>query len=178
MVSSSGYRDRRPSRREIHEDKEMQKREAELSKREAALKEKQSIALQRERTKAAIAEDKARTRMEARYNKQLNKAQNYANAYVGMDGMYGYPQSPSVLGAMLWTVALFVFLFILDIAVGPIDDYFTTWLVSPINAGNPYVSSVLPLFSWWYIFLIVSGAVGVLILWRAVITSILYGRFD
>ena len=98
-------------------------------------------------------------------------AQNYSD--------YGYGNNPSVLASIIYTLILTVILLVIALFVGPVADFFSNWLVTdPLNAGNPYLSPVLPLFQWWYIFIFASWVVGVIGIWRSVFFSISYERVN
>jgi hypothetical protein len=102
------------------------------------------------------------------------RSNNYPSYYAPLAG---YPQSPSVLAAILYTIGLFVVLFVLVVALGPFIDFFSNWMMtSTLNVGNPYLPIAMDLFTWCYIFIGLVGAVGFIIIWRAVIQSIIYGR--
>jgi hypothetical protein len=91
-------------------------------------------------------------------------------------GMFMASQ-PSVLSSILFTIVLTVILLVVLLGLGPIVDWFSNWMLNdPLNAGNPYASGVLTLFSWVYLFIILSAGMGYFIIWKTVIYSLIYGR--
>ena len=108
---------------------------------------------------------------------KYRKRVEYAPATSPFENFVGQNNNPSLLASIVYSIVLFVVLFVINVAVGPIVDWFTVWLTTdPLNAGNPYVSGVLSLFSWWYIFILLTAGIGYFIIWKSAIISLIYGR--
>ena len=88
------------------------------------------------------------------------------------------PGSQPVLGAILQLIVLFALLAALVVAVGPVIDYFGAYVAALPADANPYKDAVLPLFPWSYAFIILTGFVGFVYVYRAVIRQIVYGRWN
>ena len=84
------------------------------------------------------------------------------------------PQSLTVLGAVIWSIITIFMLITALVTLGPTADWFTVWLMG--QTGNPYASIAMTMFSWWYIFILASGAVTFIVIWRAAIFNVEYGR--
>jgi hypothetical protein len=102
-----------------------------------------------------------------------------SNDYSGLSGMQFSNNNPSVLAAIIWTILLSVMLLVITLFLGPIADFFVNWLINdPLNAGNPYVTSAVAVFQWWYIFIFATWVIGVIMIWRAVFYSVSYERMS
>jgi hypothetical protein len=85
----------------------------------------------------------------------------------------------SVLASVIYTILLSIILLAITLFVGPVADFFVNWLLNdPLNAGNPYVTPVIAVFQWWYIFIFASWVIGVIMIWRAVFFNISYERVN
>jgi hypothetical protein len=101
-----------------------------------------------------------------------------SNDYPDLSGMSNINgQSTSVLASIIYTILLTIILLTIVLFVGPVADFFVNWLINdPLNAGNPYVSPVVAVFQWWYIFIFASWVVGMIMIWRSVFFNISYER--
>jgi len=92
--------------------------------------------------------------------------------------MYDYtspPHSLSVLGAIVWSIITIMILVVVVVVLGPIADWFSNWLMT--QNGNPYVPIALSMFSWWYIFIALAGVIAFVLIWKAAIFDVQYGRY-
>ena len=83
--------------------------------------------------------------------------------------------SPSVMGAILKTIIASVFAFIVLYTVGPfVDTFLSLYIALPANQGNPYMTTAVSLFQWFYIFVVLSWVVSLILIWRTVFYNIQY----
>jgi hypothetical protein len=82
----------------------------------------------------------------------------------------------TVQGAILGSIIGSVILLAIMVSLGPLVDFFQAWLMN--QPGNPYVSPILDLFPWIYIFIFLSWLVYIVAIWRAATATGSYGVYD
>lgn len=100
--------------------------------------------------------------------------QDYYPDLSGLNSFQFNTNNPSVIASIIYTILLTVILGVIAMFLGPVADYFSSWLMS--MPGNPYATPVLLLFSWWYILIMASWVVGVILIWRAVFFNLTFER--
>jgi hypothetical protein len=101
-------------------------------------------------------------------------SREYAPDLSGLNSFQFNGNNPSVIAAIVYTILLTIVLGVIAMFLGPVADYFSNFLMS--QPGNPYATPVLMLFSWWYILILASWVVGVILVWRAVFFNITFER--
>ena len=99
---------------------------------------------------------------------------NYTTVKYANDTPGGQP----VLGSILQLIVLFALLAAIVVAVGPVIDYFGFYVSALPADANPYKEAVMPLFPWAYAFIILTGIVGFVYVYRTIIRQITYSRWN
>jgi len=108
------------------------------------------------------------------YRRRRSSTVNYyTNVRYGQSSPGGQP----VLGAILQLIVLFALLAAIVVTVGPLIDYFSVYVSALPADADGYKNAVLPLYPWTYSFIVLTGVVGFVVVFRNVIRTIVYGRW-
>jgi sterol desaturase/sphingolipid hydroxylase (fatty acid hydroxylase superfamily) len=158
-------KDEREKIRKRREEREQKRMAESVAKVEAAEK----IRADKELSKHKMDLEYRRERQNMRYQRmdQRRAARSQRSFRSG---------APTVAGTVLGSMVGGVMLLAITVSCGPLIDYFQNWLLQ--QPGNPYVTPVLDLFSWIYIFIFLSWIVYIVVIYRAVTASLNYGVYD
>lgn len=84
--------------------------------------------------------------------------------------------SESVLEAIASVMIEIILLLICVIGFGPVMDYLAFTIAG--SPGNPYVSSIMPVFVWFYGIIVLAAVLDFIWIYKIVIRTVNYTRWD
>lgn len=88
------------------------------------------------------------------------------------------PGGQPVLGSILQLIVMLALLAAIVVCVGPVIDFFASYVNALPAGAAAYKNAVLPLYAWAYAFIALVAIIGFVAVYRNVIRTIIYGRWN